>query len=134
MDKARIQEKGIVLLIVLAAIFIVILLGNTILGIVSSQSRLTHHNVSRIRAYYACQAGMNYTLEMLRAGTWAAGGANKYACLNGCIDTGVTADYTIPADLNIPYSVQVTIHPLGSGPPSGATTQLDIKTKYTYIP
>jgi Tfp pilus assembly protein PilX len=133
MDKARVQEKGIVLLIVLAAIFIVILLGNIVLGIVASQSRLTHHNVSRIRAYYACQAAMNYTLEALRAGTWVpntAGGANKYACLNGCIDA--TADYTIPADSDIPYKVQVTIYPLESG--INSTTKLDIKTEYTYTP
>lgn len=119
--------------IVLATLMIVIVLANVMLNIMSSQSRLTHHQVSRIQAYYAAQAGMNYALEMLRIGTWipsSIGGSNKYACLNGCVDSGVTANYTIPTDSDIPFSVQVTIYPLQSG--INSTTKLDIKTKYTY--
>jgi len=34
--------------------------------ILTSQARFTHHNVSRIQAFYAAQAGTNYALEMLR--------------------------------------------------------------------
>jgi len=55
---------------VLGTIIIVAILITVILSIISSQSRITQHQVSRIQAYYAAQAGMNYALEMLRTGLW----------------------------------------------------------------
>lgn len=127
------QKKGVALLIVLGALLIVIGLAGVIMKIMLSQSRLTQHQVNRIKAFYAAQAGVNYTLEALRAGIWsAAAGSRKYACMSGCIDTGITADYTIPADSDIPYQVQVTIYPL-AGETNG-TTRVDVKTQYTYTP
>ena len=132
---AKLRDKeGVVLFVVLGTIFIVIILSAIILQIISSQSRLTHHQVSRIQAYYASQAGMVYALEELRIGGWVPNppaGQIKYACLNGCVDS-VTETYTIPADTAIPYHVQVAIYPLDSG--INGTTRLDIKTEYTYTP
>jgi len=62
------NKKGIVLLVVILAILMTVLLANIALTIISSQARLTHHQVGRIQAYYASMAGVNYTLEMLRTG------------------------------------------------------------------
>ncbi len=66
------NRRGVLLFIVLATIFIVATLSITILQIILSQSRLTHHQVSRIQAQYAAKAGMVYALEMLRTGVWTA--------------------------------------------------------------
>ena len=60
------KRKGAVLFIVLGTILIVMILANIILNIMLSQSRLTQHQVSRIQAYYASLAGMNYALEEIR--------------------------------------------------------------------
>jgi hypothetical protein len=68
----RHSKKGVLLFIVLMTIMIVVILGNIILSIMSSQGRLTTHQLSRIQAHYAAMAGVNYAYEMLRLG--AAGG------------------------------------------------------------
>ncbi|MBM3249842.1 MAG: hypothetical protein FJZ09_03220 [Candidatus Omnitrophica bacterium] len=59
-------EKGIALFLVLGTLLVVIILTNVILVLMSSQSRLTHHQVSRIQAYYASMAGVNYAYDQLR--------------------------------------------------------------------
>ena len=124
------NKKGAILFIVLAVIILVVILSGVILSIISSQSRLTHHQVSRIKAYYAGKGMMNYTLEKLRTGVWAPHSSqNRYACHRGCIDS-VTPTYTIPTDADIPYKVQVTIRRL-NGALSNTVTQLEIKTQYT---
>ena len=124
------NKKGAILFIVLAVIIIVVILSGVILSIVSSQSRLTHHQVSRIKAYYASKGIMNYAMEKLRTGIWVPHATvNRYACHRGCIDS-VTETYDIPDDPDIPYKVQVTIHPLNTSL-SNTVTQLDIKTQYT---
>lgn len=75
------DEKGIALFMVLGTILIIVILANVMLTMISSQGRLTHHQVSRIQAYYAAQAGVNYAYESLRVGTW-----NAASCPapNGC--------------------------------------------------
>jgi len=145
------HKKGTALFIVLAVLLIVVVLANVILSIVSSHSRSTHHQTSRIQAYYAAQAGMVYAMEKLRTGAWKAnamGGAAKYACLapstatTDCIDSGVTptlfvspeSSYLVkPFDPDIPFKIQITIIPPdGSTKPSGKSATLKIKTDYTY--
>ena len=129
--------RGVALLLVLATTLVIMILANIVLAIISSQGRLTQHQVSRVRAYYAAQAALVYTMEMLRNGTPApwkpnpGGGKNKYACLNGCVDTGVNADYNIPADTDIPFRVQVAIYPKND---PNKPVQLDAKVDYTYTP
>lgn len=127
-------NKAAVLFITLATILIVIILAGVFLRHTSSQARFTHHQVSRIRAYYAARGMMNYAFEQLRNGTWQlpASGA-RYACHRNCIDSGVTPTYTIPTDNDIPYDIQISIYPKGTGP-DGLSAKLEIKTKYTYTP
>jgi len=66
-------------MVVLATLSVVVILANVVLSIISSQSRLTQHQVGRIQAYYAALAGMNYAYEMLRRGP-AAGGWIATSC------------------------------------------------------
>ncbi len=73
MPKIKNRDKATALFLVLAVLFVVLALANMILSFMHSQSRLTHHEVSRIQAYYAAQAAMNYALEQLRTGGWVAG-------------------------------------------------------------
>ncbi|MFH0790443.1 MAG: hypothetical protein V2A64_02320 [Candidatus Omnitrophota bacterium] len=67
------RNKGIALLMVLTTLLVAAILGAILMNFMASQARLTHHQVSRIQAYYAAFAGMNYAYERLRTGTWAAG-------------------------------------------------------------
>ena len=140
MPKPGSAERGVILLIVLGTVLIVIILSGVMLKTVSNQSRLTHHQVSRIKAYYAIKGIMNYAQDMLRKGTWAPDPVtnNRYACLGDCSGLGVSApDYPIPADSDIPYNILVTIYPLNradNASLNGKVTQLNIKTDYTYTP
>jgi len=131
----KMKDKGVALFIVLATLLVVTLLAGVILNIVSSHSRLTHHQVSRIKAYYAARGIMNYVFEKMRTDptNWApnpAGGQNKYACHRSCIDSGITSYLSIPTDNDIPYLVQVTIYPQGTGV-SGNGAKIEIKTRYS---
>ncbi|MDP2904668.1 MAG: hypothetical protein Q8O22_00005 [Candidatus Omnitrophota bacterium] len=127
LSSGRRREKAAAFFLVLSVILVVVILAEVVLNIMQRQSRLTHHEVSRIQAYYAAEAGMNYTLEMLRTGIWTADASVKYACINGCIDA--TADYSI-TDSDIAYSVQIAINPKDVN----GLSQLNIKTDYTYTP
>lgn len=128
-------QRGTVLFMVLGFFLLVVILANLILNLTLSQARLTHHEISRTKAYYAASGVMNYALEMLRTGTWkpnSPGEPNKYACFplpKGCIDS-VLVSYELADDPDIPYKVQVTIYPFGTG--TAGTARLDIKTDYTY--
>jgi len=62
------SNKGIALLTVLVVLLVVVALAVGILNITLNQSRLTHHKVSRIQAYYATTAGVNFALDKLRRG------------------------------------------------------------------
>ncbi|MDD4954382.1 MAG: hypothetical protein PHG40_05715 [Candidatus Omnitrophica bacterium] len=144
MLKRNTARKGVILLIVLATLLVVIILAGVILSIVTNQTRLTTHQVGRIKAYYAGKGMMNYTLDMLRKGTWAAHATDKrYACHGDCTALGVPSPtYTIPADTDIPYNILVTIYPLNQldinniAYPllNGKVTQLNVKVDYSYTP
>lgn len=129
------HEKGVVLLIVIATIMVIVILSGAILSIISSQSRLTHHQISRIKAYYAGKGIMNYAQDMLRQGIWVADAAsNRYACHRDCSGLGVPSpDYVIPTDGDITYNILVTIYPRNQAL-GNTVTRLDIKTDYTYVP
>jgi Tfp pilus assembly protein PilX len=101
------NKKGVALYIILTMLLVVVILANVILNLVLSHSRLTHHQVSRIQAYYAAQAGMVYALEMLRTGLWAES-VNPYIMCNAnpaCnIDnTSLTCDVN---EVSLPCSVR----------------------------
>ncbi len=73
MFKVRINRKGVVLFIVLGVVLITATLAAVVINLVLSHYRLTHHQSSRIQAYYASMAGVNYAIEQLRTGAWAPG-------------------------------------------------------------
>ncbi|MDI6606000.1 MAG: hypothetical protein QME65_02510 [Candidatus Omnitrophota bacterium] len=127
------NNKGVALLLVFATIVVVVILANVALRLILNQFRLTHHQVSRIRAYYASLAGMNLALEKIRLGEWVIPTARTmYGCINNCIDPFATGArrYPLVRDPDIPYNVQVAVYPRGRG--INGTTKLKIKTDYTY--
>jgi Tfp pilus assembly protein PilX len=112
------SKKGVVLYIVLCVLLTVVVLANIILHIISSQSRMTRHQVSRIQAYYASLAGMNLAIEKLKSGEWNTG---QYTL--GPANCNVN-------DTDIPYYVEINIGPTN---PSGVRS-INITANYTYIP
>ncbi|MEK6727649.1 MAG: hypothetical protein AABY28_03105 [Candidatus Omnitrophota bacterium] len=151
----RVNRKAVVLFIVLAVLIVVIILAIIILSIMSSQSRLTHHQVSRIQAYYASLAGMNLAYDMLgqadnNVGNWPQPATvtpnlfyTRFLCREVASDVNCnTADAII--DANIPSSikfVQVTVtdktavSPLRPcNPPQDSQICIDATATYTYQP
>lgn len=129
--KIEANNKAVALLLVLATIVVVVILASVALRLILNQFRLTHHQVSRIRAYYASFGGMNLALEKIRLGDWSpasAGGGIRYGCINSCIDASAT--YALIIDSDIPYNVQIAIYPAGSG--INGTSKLEIKSDYSY--
>jgi Tfp pilus assembly protein PilX len=125
-------RKGVALFIVLGIIMLVTVLATVILRIMSNQARLTHHQVSRIKAYYADKAGMNLVFDKLRTGTWSAPASGiSYYCINAKVDVAVTCLDTV-VDATIPYNVQIAVYPQNSG--LNQTIKLEIKSSYTYTP
>lgn len=118
--------KGVALFLVMLVIFITVLLGNVILVLFSSQSRLTHHQISRIQALYAIRAAMNYTFEKLRIGDWPQGTKVNYSfCQSGC-DVN---DSDLPHAVN---RVDIIVGAIDSGLPG--TRKITITANYTYSP
>lgn len=60
------SDSASALFVTLFTIMITVVLANAILNIIGNQSRMTHHQVSRIQAYYAAMAGSNFAIEKLR--------------------------------------------------------------------
>ena len=149
------SNKGIALLTVLVVLLVVVALAEGILQIMLNQSRLTHHNVSRIQAYYAAMAGMKLAYENLRTNSWptpTVGNPVVWHCmsLNGVIPqcAGDTAPIVEP---NLPGSIQfvfvrvaiggaptnnpATIPPLlwpECNPPAGVNTCVNARAVYTF--
>ena len=125
-------RKGIALFIVIGIVLVVTVLAIVILRIMSNQARLTHHQVSRIRAYYADKAGMNLAFYKLRTGTWSAPASGiNYYCINNKVDAAVTCLDTV-VDATIPYNVQIAVYQQYSG--LNQTIKLEIKSSYTFTP
>jgi Tfp pilus assembly protein PilX len=148
----KISRKGVALFMVLATILIVVVLANVVLTIISNHSRLTRHEVGRIQAYYAAQAGLVYTMEQIRNGTWPfSGAAERYYCFEDsggtaqCVDAVIpddTIDYDQAVTRSSAYKIQIEVCRDSGGPasclpppttPSG-TRRLNAKVDYTYIP
>jgi len=122
----NINNKGIALYLVLAVLLIVIIFANIVLSVISSQSRLTHHKVRRIQAYYAAQGGINAALEGLKANdtAWVPDPdtlpRTVTICRSGCNFT----DHDLPAAIN---SISIRIGPINAalGMPVNATVNYD---------
>jgi len=124
------DKKGIALITVLVVLLVVVALANGILNIMLNQSRLTHHNVSRIRAYYAALAGIRLAYENLRTGSWVY---NANYCINYSGNPPVIPAVNTVGDPAIPYEVRITIGspPPGGGGPGG-TTPIRATANYLY--
>lgn len=155
MPQSKINKKGVAMFMVLATILVVVVLANVVLSIISNQSRLTRHEVSRVQAYYAAQAGLIYTMEKIRIGDWPfSGGTDRYYCMElvagdsgQCIDVGspspdgfipfdagVTRAYDPGTGLKGSYKVQVRVYADGTGnpvPPAN-TRCVEAKVDYTF--
>lgn len=136
MFKARVNKKGIVLLLILGTLLVVLSLATVIISIIMSHARLTHHQTSRIQAYYASLAGVNYALEKLRVGdaNWipspdaAPNTRTRILCRSGCIAPNVN-------DPDLPNSIQqVTIVIEAAGTGISGTRRLKATAAYTYTP
>ena len=126
------NRKGVALALVLMIILVVVILSNVTLSIMNSQNRFTHHQVSRLQAYYACQAAMNLAFERMRKdGNFASFSlcTNPGAC---AAPNGGNAIY----DGEIPFRVDVTIDGVGTSIGNGAATgrRVTIFTDYRYTP
>lgn len=141
------DKKGVILFIVLGVIIVTVTLATVILRNISNQSRLTHHNVTRIQAQYASKAGMVLAFDKLRRGDWAQDAtAINYYCINGNVDSGVVCLETIPdteihcGDKNTPCNIQIAVCPpvITAAPCDSAsinnTAMIKVKTDYTYTP
>jgi len=132
-------NKGVVLFIVLMTLFIVVILANIMLQIMSSQSRLTHHQLSRMQAYYAGFGAGNYAYDKIRRGEWPMPAAGTSYIRRICRTTGAGCNVIEPS---LPVSIQsVTITVSSRGvnscnPPASPTPAYCITsfTDYTYTP
>ena len=95
-------------------------LAVVVLRIISSQSRLTHHQVGRIQALYAGKAGVVFAVDMLRKGTWTASG------------TYSITDANLLAPNTAVTGVSVVIGDAGVGPVG--TRRISATASYTYTP
>lgn len=132
MLKALFSKKGALLLVVTVTIIIVIMLGNIIMNIMLSQGRLTTHQFSRIQAYYAAMAGINWAYMNLRNGNWAIPAAGA------CPASVSLSDAAFPPSIN---SVTIQLAGLGAGspcpaclPPAGIPVCISATVDYAYTP
>jgi len=105
------HKKGVVLLIVLGTLLVVVSLATVILSLILSHARLTHHQTSRIQAYYAAMAGINYGLEKLRLGPAGGGWAVSPRTETMSFAWG---DFKPPILINPTNGVTITIKSAGS--------------------
>lgn len=127
-----IKKKATVLFLVLTTIFVVVLLATVALNIMFSLSRFTHHRASRIQAYYATLAGMNYAWENLRTGNWTFSPANSCPSPSGCVISDTDFPHVV-----VNREVRIILLTSGSAnctsPPS-STNCIRVTTNYTYTP
>ena len=129
------KSRGVALILVLVFIMTAVVLANIAVVVLRSQYRFTHHNVSRIQAFYAAQAGVNYALEQLRTGSWTFSP-------NSCPDPGgcPVNDPDFPNSINW---VRVIFCPSGStcasastpcNSPAGIDFCIGATVNYAYTP
>ena len=123
-------NKGVILFMVIGVILVVVLFTGAMLKIISSQSRLTHHQVSRIQAQYAAKAAVLFALDKLRrnddVACWPAVGTYTRRMQRA----GAGCDIIEPS---LPISIQwidVVVGLPGSG--VSGTRQVSATAEYTY--
>lgn len=136
MPRVKDKRDGIVLLIVLSTVLTVTLLASIVLKIISSQFRLTHHQVSRTQAYYAAQAGGNYAIDKLRRGDWSLPAANSTDTYKICRSAGAGCTVVDSAFPHTIQDVKIAISDKGAAgcaPPGGSVSAcISATATYTY--
>ncbi|MFH1281948.1 MAG: hypothetical protein ABIH91_04470 [Candidatus Omnitrophota bacterium] len=132
------DERGVALFMVIGVILLVSILSAIILGIASSHSRLTHHQVSRIQAQYAAKAGVLYALDKLRlrlpadAACWPPAGPFPY--VRQMKSSGAGCDI-IESGLPVSVSqVDITVYAPDSGVVPGTQKVSATAIYNTYTP
>jgi Tfp pilus assembly protein PilX len=124
------SKKGVILFIVVGVIMVVAILATVMLRVIANQSRLTHHQISRIQAQYAARAGVIYALDKLRrnddascvsAGGWTMRSSGSAAC-----------DVIEPDLPNSVLDVVITVGASGSG--VAGTRKVSATANYLYTP
>ena len=133
-------RRGVILLMLLATILVGGILASVIANLITNQARFTHHQVSRVQAYYSALAAMNLAMENLRTGNWDNG---CYALCNDATGGGETGCRHAPplplscssfldtvVDGEIPYNITIVISP----PDSNEIRRIDLAANFTYTP
>lgn len=141
------NKRGVILFIVIGVIMVVAMLSIVILRIISNQSRLTHHQLSRIQAQYAAKAGVLYALDKLRrnddlswTNTTPLVPVVKRMCRQSTCPDGNSADIIEPSPDGLPASIQqvdITVYDLAAPPPNqgiSGTRKVSAKVTYIYTP
>ena len=126
------NRKGMLLFIVLGVIIVVTTLSTVILRIILTQSRLTHHQVSRIQSQYAAKAGINYALDKLRRNddaNWPNTGEYTWIMRRSGSTPPVLDEPNLPGSID---RVEITVYDSGSG--TSGTRKISAKAIYTYVP
>ena len=122
------NRKGVLLVIVIGTILVVVTLSTVMLRIVLSQSRLTHHQASRIQAQYAAKAGVIYALEKLRRNDdvcWGSSGTYTRIMRKSGADTCVVIEPNLPNSIS---QVDIIVSDFASG-----SRKISAKATYTYL-
>jgi Tfp pilus assembly protein PilX len=137
MSKVTANQKGVIMYMVLVSILMTVILACIILNIISSQARLSHHEVSRVQAYYAAMAGVNFAIEKLRTGSeaacWPATAVTRHICRSNTTPQ-VCTTYCDPIDDNLPTTIKqvdISVAVASGSPPS---RRIDVTAIYTYTP
>ena len=120
------DNRGAALILVLTLVLTLATLASIGVGQIVSQARYTHHNMSRVQAQYAAQAGMVYALEMLRKGSAGGGWQAGVHCLPGSPCPLPMAANEFPQTIN---SIDIVINP-GAGPQN--TAEIITTVDYLY--
>ncbi len=129
------ERRGVILYMVLVSILVAVIIASSILNIILSQSRFTYHETSRVQAYYAAMAGLNYAFDNIRSGTnpscWYVPSSSSYThYIYKTGATGCDINDTLPSSI---LQVAVTVSP-GTGPGNTLpSATLSAKATYTYI-
>ncbi len=122
------DRKGAALALVLLIVVVVVILANVAMAIMSSQNRFTHHQVNRLRAYYAAQGAMNIAFERLRGGVTDS--FSHCPTIAACNTPGPPLGGNSVIDADIPFRVDVTVGAAGTSI-DGTGRQITITTDYT---
>lgn len=138
------NKKGVILFIVIGVIMVVAMLSIVILRIISNQSRLTHHQLSRIQGQYAAKAGVLYALDKLRRNddlSWTNTTPLVPVVKRMCKQV-MAPDCNSPAiiEKDLPPSinyVDIYVYDPAAPPPNqgiSGTRKVSAKATYTYTP